>query len=179
MKIIISGVPGSGKSTTAKLLAKKLNYKHYSMGDFQREIAKEKGLTIIELSKLEEKDKTIDKMVDEKQTKLGIKEDNFVLDSRLGAKFIPDADFKIFVDCKFDERAKRIYEHSRKDESGTLSQIKKQMKERENIEKKRFKEFYKFDYTDKKHYDIIVDTTEMKKGEVINTILEIFNESKH
>ena len=46
MIITISGIAGSGKSTVAKLLAKKLNCKHYSVGDFMRQIAKEKNIPL-------------------------------------------------------------------------------------------------------------------------------------
>src|SRR3989338_7680395 len=38
--IIISGQPGCGSSTTAKLLAKKLKSKHLSVGDYNKKIAK-------------------------------------------------------------------------------------------------------------------------------------------
>ena len=89
MIITISGIAGSGKSTVAKLLAKKLNYKHYSIGDFMRQIAKERKLTLLELSKQAEKDNSIDKELDKKQIELGKTKDNFVIDSRLGFHFCP------------------------------------------------------------------------------------------
>ena len=44
MKITLSGMVGSGKSTNAKLFAKELGYKHYSVGDLMREMAKERGI---------------------------------------------------------------------------------------------------------------------------------------
>lgn len=172
MRIIISGLPGAGKSTAAKLLAKQLNLKHLSMGDFQREIAKERNISINELSKLEEKDPTIDKMVDEKQKKLGQNNDNFVLDSRLGAKFIPHADFKVFLFCDFEKRANRIFSMKRAEEAGSLDDIRKKMKEREESEEKRFKQFYNFDYKDKSNYNILVDTTDMNKEETVKKIIE-------
>ena len=43
--IIISGSPGSGKSTVAKNLAKKLGLRHTSAGDKMREIAGNKDIT--------------------------------------------------------------------------------------------------------------------------------------
>ena len=64
MIITISGKAGSGKSTIAKELAKKLKLKHYSIGDLMRQIAKEKNISLIELSKLAEKDNSIDKELD-------------------------------------------------------------------------------------------------------------------
>lgn len=171
MRIILSGPPGSGKSTAARKISNELSLKHYSMGDFQRELAREKGITINELSKLEEKDPSIDRMVDEKQKKLGLENDSFILDSRLGALFIPHAEFKIFIDCDIDERARRIHGHGRYDEEGELDDIKVRMIEREKSEEKRFRELYKFDYKEKKHYNIFVDSTHMKEEEVFKMII--------
>ena len=96
MIITISGKPGSGKSTIAKIIAKKLNLRYYSMGDIQRQIAKEKNITINELGKLEEKSDEIDKQIEEKQENLGKDEDNFILDSRLGYHYIPNS-LKLFL----------------------------------------------------------------------------------
>ena len=50
MVITISGEPGAGKSTTAKLLAKKLSCKHYSTGDFMRDMAEERKISLLELT---------------------------------------------------------------------------------------------------------------------------------
>ncbi len=115
MIITISGIAGSGKSTVAKLLAKKLNYKHYSIGDFMRELAKERGTTLLELSKEAEKDKSIDKELDKKQTELGKTKDNFVIDSRLGFHFIRNSK-KIFLEVQLNEAAKRILKEKRQHE---------------------------------------------------------------
>ncbi len=40
MNIILLGLPGSGKGTQAKLLAKKLNHYYFEAGDFSRDMAK-------------------------------------------------------------------------------------------------------------------------------------------
>ncbi|RME54226.1 hypothetical protein D6777_04480 [Candidatus Woesearchaeota archaeon] len=54
-QITIGGVPGAGKTTTAKKLAKILGYNFYSVGDFRRKIAVEKfGTDINTLNSLEE-----------------------------------------------------------------------------------------------------------------------------
>ncbi len=39
MIITIAGMPGSGKTTVAKILADKLNLKRYSMGDLRGKMA--------------------------------------------------------------------------------------------------------------------------------------------
>jgi cytidylate kinase len=66
MIVTISGRPSSGKSCVAKQLAKELGYRHFSAGDMQRQIAKEMGLTILELGILEQKDDSYDRKIDAK-----------------------------------------------------------------------------------------------------------------
>ncbi|MCU0642593.1 MAG: AAA family ATPase, partial [archaeon] len=70
MIIALGGKAGTGKSTVAEFLAKKLKLKHYSMGDFQREIAEQRNISLLDLGRLEEKDPAIDKEVDNLQIRL-------------------------------------------------------------------------------------------------------------
>lgn len=173
MIITISGSLGSGKSTVAKLLAKKLGYKHYSMGDFQRELAKERGISLLELSKLEEKDKSLDKIVDQKQKDLGKKEDKFVIDSRLGFHFIPHS-VKVFLDVDEKESAKRIFNHLRpgEKENATLEKTEENIRIRKQSEQKRYQEYYNLNLHDKANYDFVLDTTNISAEEVIQEILK-------
>lgn len=172
MIITISGKAGSGKSTIAKLLAKKLKLKHYSIGDLMRRLAKEKNISLLELSRLAEKDSSIDKELDKKQIKLS-KEDDFVIDGRLTAFFIPNADFKIFLECKDKVRAERILKDKREAEkSKDLNETIKKIKKREDSERKRYKEYYNVDYYKKGLYDLVVDTSDLSVDEVIEKIIE-------
>ncbi len=174
MKITISGTPGSGKSTIAKGISKELGYEHFSMGDFQRELAKERGLTIREWGELEKADPKYDRMVDDKQTDLSKKKDNFVLDSRLGAKFIPDA-IKIFVDAVEDIRIERRLSHKRKEEDfESHDEARFDMRKREEANRERFLKFYGFDFLDMSNYDIIIDTSALNiKTSIAKTLEEI------
>ena len=44
-KITIGGLSGTGKGTVAKILASKLDFELHSVGNFFREIAKERGFS--------------------------------------------------------------------------------------------------------------------------------------
>ena len=171
MRITIGGTAGSGKSTVAKLLARKLGYKHYSMGDFQREIAEEKKISLLELGKLEEENRSLDEEVDQRQIDLGRNDDDFVIDARLGFHFIPNS-VKIFLDADFKERAKRILaDIIRKEHNVNLENTKKNMKIRKASEQKRYKKYYDIDPYDKSHYDLVIDTTSITPEEVVEKIL--------
>jgi len=169
MIITISGNAGSGKSTVAKLVAKKLKMKHFSTGDFMRQIAKEKGITLLELSKLAEKDKEIDKLLDRRQAEFGKKENNFVIDSRLGFHFIPKS-IKIFLKASLDVRAQRIL----KDKRGykDIEKLKQNIVKREGSEARRYNEYYQIpDYSDSIYYHLVVDTDNLDINGVVDEII--------
>lgn len=181
MIITISGLPGSGKSAVARLLAKKLGYKRFSSGDFQRDLAKERGLTIKELAELEAKDPELDMLVDKRQEEFGKKQDNFVIDAWLGAKFILHSK-KIFLCADEETRAKRIFnDKSNKQRMDSeklqdFEQTKANMIKRNKVNVERWKRYYDFDYTDKKHYDLVIDTTNLTIKEVVEKILKAVRE---
>jgi len=178
MIITISGKAGSGKSTLAKLLSKKFKLKHYSIGDIMRKLAKEKNISLHELSKLAEKDKSIDTELDKKQIELK-NEDNFIIDGRLTAYFIPNAVLKVFLDCEDKVRAERILRHDRKEEKCKDAQeLIQKIKQRELSERKRYKKLYKVDYYDKSLYDLIIDTTDLSIGDVFEKILKVVKQKK-
>ena len=172
MIITISGKAGSGKSTVAEQLAKKLELKHYSIGDLMRQIAKERNISLIELSKLAEKDDSIDIELDKKNIELR-EEDNFVIDGRLTAYFSPYAELKVFLDCDDKVRTERILKDKREGEkSKNLRELITKIKQREQSERKRYKKLYNVDYYDKKLYNLIIDTTNLSIKEVVDKIIK-------
>ena len=179
MKITISGKAGSGKSTVAKLLSQKLKLKHYSIGDLMRVMANEKVLSLLELNKIAEKDKSIDFELDNKLKELGRTKDNFVVDGRLTAVFIPDAELKVFLDADDKVRAKRILKDKRQQEqSKSLRETIINIKKREYSEFKRYKKYYGINYLDKKLYDFVIDTTKLNPNQVLNKIVRMLQDQK-
>ncbi len=173
MKIIIAGMPGSGKSTVARILAAQLHIPHFSMGDLQRKVAKEKGVTILELMKLEESDPSIDMAIDAEQVKLGKEQRDFVLDSRLGAYFIPHAEVRVFLDGKSQVLAARIFGAGRRDEHHkSIEDAKQQMLAREQSNEKRYRSLYGINYRARKWFNCFVDTTQKTPEQVADEIIQ-------
>lgn len=171
MIIALGGKPGSGKSTIAKLLAKKLNFKHYSNGDFMREIAEQRNISILELSRIAETDPSIDKELDSRQIMLGKTEDNFVIDSRLGFHFIPNSK-KIFIDAKIEIRAERILsDKQRKENNQDIEKAKQNIIAREKSEIKRYMQYYNLNPYDKNNFDIAIDSSDLTPEEIVNKII--------
>jgi cytidylate kinase len=179
MIITISGHPGSGKSTVAKLLAKKLGFKHFSAGDFMRAMAIERKTTLEELTKVALKDRSIDNEIDKRTVELAQKEDNFVIDSRLGWKFIPGA-VKILLAINPEVAAKRVFAQMRPDEkeNTTLEKTRENQDKRFAAEIKRYTDWYGVDYTDKKHHDFAVDTSSLTPDEIVGKIMEFLNKKE-
>lgn len=178
MKITISGGSGSGKSVVAKKVAERLGYKHYSVGDLQREVAKDKGITIAELGELESKDDSIDKAMDAKTEEIGKTQDNFVMDGWLTARFVPDA-LKIFLDGDIDVRAKRITGIKREAEGyKNIDDAKRHIGQKEKTNQERWKRYYGFDFMDQSNYDIVIDTTNLDIEGVVGKVLEFVDTFK-
>ncbi|MEK6946683.1 MAG: (d)CMP kinase [Nanoarchaeota archaeon] len=173
MIVTISGKAGSGKSTVAKLLSEKLKLRHYSIGDLMRAMASDKGIGLMELNKLAEKDNSIDLELDKRLKELGKTKDNFVVDGRLAAFFIPNAQVRVFLDTNDKVRAERILKDKREHEqSKDLNEMVKKIQEREKSEKKRYQQYYSVDYLDKKLYNLFIDTTELNPNGVVDRIIK-------
>ncbi len=171
MIITISGTSGSGKSTIAKELAKALGYRHYSMGDLQRRFAMERGMTIVELGELEKQDPSLDKKIDALQKKIGETENGVVIDSWLGAHFIPQA-VKIFIDADIDERARRISQKREAEKYKNAATAKRNIIQKEDTNRKRWKQWYGYDFRDPRNYDLLIDDTALPAKDVVKKIIE-------
>ena len=179
MIITISGHPGSGKSTIAKMLAKKLGFKHYSAGDFMRAMAIERKTTLEELTKVALKDRSVDDEIDRRTVELAGKEDDFVIDSRLGWKFIPCA-VKILLTISPEVAAKRVFAQMRPDEkeNTTLEATSKNQEKRLAAEIERYSKLYDVDYTDPKNHDFAVDTSSLTPDEIVAKIMEFLDKKE-
>jgi len=181
MKITIAGIIGSGKSTLAEIIAKKLGYKRHSSGDFMRQLASEKSITLIELSRIANLSPEIDKEIDNRQIEIGKKEDNFVIDGRLSWYCIPDS-LKIYLEVSEEEASRRIFndkkENRKKERFSSIEELIRMNRERKALEIKRYKEWYGINIHDKSHYDISLDTTHLSIDEVVGILMNKIYEFK-
>jgi cytidylate kinase len=179
MIITVQGQAGSGKSSISKLLAKRLRYKHYSIGDLRRKIAKEHGITINQLNKLGETEDWTDREPDRMQEKLGKTQDNFVIDGRTSFHFIPHS-FKVYLKADLKVRAKRVFHDERKSEGYmTMKDAEKALVEREKSDTSRYMKYYGIDPSDTGNYDLVIDTTRLTKKQVVDRIVKAMKKTNY
>jgi len=183
MIISLSGTPGSGKSTIAKFLEKKLKWPRYYMGGLMRQYAKEHNMTLEKLNELCLKDSKVDKEVDLYQSKLGKEHDNFVIEGRTSWHFIPKS-LKIFVYVDPEEAAKRIFKDSTERNERkyhSVEEMKHAILERMDNDSARYKKYYNIEVYNPENYDVVIDTTGLtieQAEQKILAIVEYYNKSQ-
>ncbi len=167
-KITLFGLAGTGKTSAGKMVAEKLGFAFQSSGNMFRALAEEKGLSLGELEEVSKTDSQYDIALDKKVEEYGKTHDNFLFESRLAWYFIPDS-FKIYFDCEFEERISRVADREQK----SLQQVRDETIKRENAINERYDKYYGIkDVTDKKNFDLIIDTKENNLEEVVVIILK-------
>jgi cytidylate kinase len=152
--VTIGGLHGTGKSSVADSIAQRFGLKRVSAGVIFRQLAKERGLTLEEFSRIAEGDLEIDKLIDSTQKKAA-KDGNAVIDGQLAAWMAGEhADLKILLTAPTEARIKRIAARDGTD----FEFAKRETIAREGSEKARYMEYYKVDISDLSIYDLILNT---------------------
>lgn len=176
MLITISGLPGSGKSTVAGLLAKKLRLPRYSIGNIRREMAKERGLTLEAFNALGEKKAFTDRHVDAWQRRQAKKLGKGVFEGRTSFYFIPES-IKIFLTVSLRTGARRIMNdrsaHRRFEADWThLSSVEQSLRRRIASDTKRYRQYYQINIFKPSHYDLVIDTTNQTPKQTFTLVLK-------
>ncbi len=190
MIITISGTPGSGKSTAAEMLAKKLKAERIYVGGIRRELARGKGMTLQELNQYAathpDTDVDVDKMAANKARELEKTGAMVIVEGRTQFHFLPES-IKIFMKVKPEEGAKRIWKDlqnkatQEKRNEGNIASfeaMKKRIYEREEEDAARYKKYYGIDHRNESQYDLIIDTTDINAEKAAETLLKFIESWK-
>lgn len=137
-----------------------------------REMAREQGVSILELSRTAEEGDAIDREIDQRTVRMAEEGGDFVMDARLGWHFAP-ASVKVFLDVRPEVAARRIFEARRgsEHENIDLQTTMRAIEVRTESERDRYLAYYGLDYTDHDHYDLVIDTSDKGVDEVVDLIL--------
>jgi predicted cytidylate kinase len=171
--ITLTGDLGSGKSTVAQLIAEQLQLQRFSTGDVQRSLAREKGLTSLELNKHAETHPEVDAELDARVAALGETHTRLIIDSRLAWHFVPRA-FKVYLAVDPVVAATRILAAQRGAEEryASLEDACAKLAQRRASEELRFQTLYHLDITDFANFDVVVDTTYATPREIAEKVVE-------
>ncbi|MEV4533011.1 AAA family ATPase [Asanoa sp. NPDC049518] len=165
--ITVNGDLGSGKSTVSVGLAERLQLRRISVGDLYREMARERGMTALQLNLHAELDDVIDGTVDQMQREIAESGQRVIMDSRLAWFFFTDG-FKVHLITDPTVAARRVLGRPANDVENyaSLEEAKDQLRSRSESERQRFLTRYHADKHALRNYDLVLDTTRARPDEV-------------
>ncbi len=174
MLITLSGLPGSGTTTAARLVCHDLELEHVTAGMIFRNLAVERDMTLSQFSKYAEEHPEVDWELDRRMANKA-KAGDVVLEGRLTAWMMEreglDA-LKVWLHAPDEVRAARVAQR----EGLTKAKALKDNTEREASEWSRYMDIYEIDLKDLSIYDLQVDTHENNPDEVAKQIMDAARE---
>jgi cytidylate kinase len=176
--VTVGGPHGTGKSTYAKMIAKQFKLRYVSAGRLFRDLAKERHVSLEELSGQAAKSPETDNLIDERSSAEAAR-GNAVIEGQLAAWVAKDrAQVRIYLKASDEARIRRIAHRDHLD----YETARRQTIEREQIQRDRYKRYYGIGIDDLSPYNIIVDTTdrtvESTSAEIISKIRGILNQDR-
>ena len=172
--ITISGTPGSGKSTVAQLVGKKLGLHYVYSGELFRKMAHDHHMSLEEFGKYCEMHRGIDEQLDAHQLEL-LQKGNVVLEGRIAGWIahrnkIPAVKVLLHADIK--TRSQRVVNR----EQGDVATRRQEIVERERSEMTRYKKYYNIDLMDTSIYDLVIDSSDKTPEAIVAVILEAIDQ---
>ena len=166
VRIAISGKSGCGNTTISRLVADALELRFINFTF--RNLAKEKGLELLEIIEMAVKDDSLDREVDSRQVAMAREDGGCVLGSRLAIWMLPEADLKVYLTARPETRVARI----QKREGGSLEDIAAFTAFRDRQDRERYMRIYDIDNDDFAFADIIIDTDNQNPMRIAELIIE-------
>lgn len=167
--ITLSGLPGTGKTTVARLLEQRLGLRYVYSGEIFRKLAKKHEMSLEEFGRYCESHREVDEELDRYQLEV-LRKGNVIVEGRISGwlaykHHIPAV--KILLHAEIAVRAGRIV----KREKGDIKQREEEILRREKSEATRYKNYYGIDVRDTSIYDLIINTGDKTPEEILEIII--------
>jgi cytidylate kinase len=172
MIITLGGLPGSGKTTVARILASTLKMEYINAGDIFRNLAAKKGMTLEEFGFFAERNPNIDKAIDKKLLEIA-RRDNVILEGRLAGIMLELNDveaLKVWLEAPLEVRVERVKGRDTKSTEAALADTQT----REKSEWDRYYNIYHVDIRDLSVYNMVVQTKDRTPEEIADEIIVRF-----
>jgi cytidylate kinase len=168
--ITVSGLPGSGTSTTCKGLREKLGWPYANAGAFFRQLAADQGISLAELGRRAEAEGQVDRQLDERMVQLALAEKDLILEGRLTGwmvlrRGVPA--LKVWCQAPLEVRAGRVAQRDQQ----TAPEALREVAVREGSEHQRYARHHQIDLDDLSIYDLVLDTAQLTPEQVVVRIL--------
>ncbi len=176
--ILISGLPASGKTTVAKMLAEKLGFSVVGGSDALKELAKTKGYKPIgndwwdtsegiKFLKERASDPEFDMETDKKLIEL-LKKGKVVVTSYT-LPWLVDLGFRVWLDADLETRAKRMAER----DHISIDEAKKVIEIRDAENRDLYEKLYGIKFgEDLSPFDIVIDVNEATPEQIVEKIIK-------
>ena len=168
--VTISGLPGSGTTTVAKLLEKKTGITYVYSGDIFRKMARKHNMSLEDFGRYCENHKEVDEELDRYQLEI-LEKGNVILEGRISgwiAHRNAIDSLKVVLEADLEIRVERII----KREKGDFKKRKHEIVEREKSEATRYKKYYDVDVSDTSIYDLVIDSSDKTPEEIVEIIFK-------
>ena len=165
MRILLSGLSGTGSTTAARRIAADLGLRYVYGGQIFRNLAVERGISLEELAESLERNPETEREIDRRLIEAGMADDVLIEGRTIGWIFPEDVPAsRIWLICELPERLRRVQarEHHPRSAENLLR--------REASDNRRYRTLYGIEPEDYSPFDLVLDTTRLSVDEVVDHI---------
>ncbi|HEX8917203.1 MAG TPA: cytidylate kinase family protein [Chloroflexota bacterium] len=165
MRLLLSGLSGTGSTTAAKRIAADLQLHYVYGGQIFRNLAVERSISLEDLAESLERDQSVEREIDQRLIQEGMN-DNVLVEGRTIGWIFPGhiPALRIWLTCDLEERLRRVRDREHHPRSA------ENLLRREASDNRRYRQLYGIQSDDFSPFDLVIDTTHLSVEQVVDRI---------